>query len=187
MPDVSAARRWAQALDALAVEAGNADAVLSDLTKVATAVSGEGAPLMQALQSPLFTVAERKAVLGDVLTRLKVKGVVSSFLHLLVDRGRFGALPAIVDEATRLSDARAGRVRVQVTTVDPLSEDLHAALAAAFSKATGKAVVLEPSTDPTLIGGLVARVGSRVYDASLRTRLEDLKNRLIHTAALPEA
>jgi F-type H+-transporting ATPase subunit delta len=187
MSDGSTARRWAKALDELAVESGRPEAVLADLSSVASVLVGEGEALRHALSSPLFAAEERRAVLDAVLAKLGVAGTVASFLRLLADRGRFGSLPAIVAEATKLADLRAGRVRIQVTTVDALSPELEAELAAAFGRVTGKTVVLEPKVDPSLLGGLVARVGSRVYDASLKSRLTDLTNRLLHAQGLPEA
>lgn len=187
MSDGSTARRWAKALDGLAVESGEADAVFADLSKVSTALAGEGKALLDALSSPLFSAEERRGVLDAVLVKLRVSGTVASFLRLLADRGRFGLLPAVVAEATQLADARAGRVRVQVTTVDALTPALEKELAAAFGRLTGKTVVLESKVDPSLLGGLVARVGSRVYDASLKSRLSDLSNRLLHASGLPEA
>ena len=187
MSDANAARRWARALDELAFEAGQGDAVLAELGSVVANLQGEGAPLAHALSSPLFSVPERKAVLAAVLERLQVGTTVRSFLSLLADRGRFGSLTAILAEATRLADERQGRVRVTVTTVDALSPSLAAALAASFGKLTGKTVIIESKLDPALIGGLVARVGSRVYDASLKSRLDDLKNRLLHASTPAQA
>jgi F-type H+-transporting ATPase subunit delta len=74
-----------------------------------------------------------------------------------------------------------------VSTVDPLSPQLEGELKAAFATATGKTIVLDARIDPSLIGGMVARIGGRVYDASIRSRLEDVKHRLINAQAAPEA
>jgi F-type H+-transporting ATPase subunit delta len=187
MADLNAARRWAEALIELAVEARNEDAVQRDLVEVVEAVTGEGGALLKALASPVYDVEERKAVLGSVLGRIGVQPLSSNFLRLLVDRGRIGLLPEIAQVYREHIDERAGRLRVQVTTVDPLSPELERELQAAFAKATGKSVVLDTRLDKSLIGGLVARIGGRVYDASLRTRLEDIRSRLVHAQALPEA
>ncbi|MCB9680032.1 MAG: ATP synthase F1 subunit delta [Alphaproteobacteria bacterium] len=187
MSDASTARRWARALVELATEAGTAEAVQAELTSVHEALTGEGGALFEALSSPVFTVVERKAVLADVVGRVGTGPLVTHFLGLLVERGRMGSLPDIVRQFVEMLDERAGRIRVSVATVEALSPALESELKAAFEKSTGKSVVLDAHIDPSLIGGLVARVGSKVYDASLRTRLEDLKNRLIYAQALPEA
>ncbi|MCB9664763.1 MAG: ATP synthase F1 subunit delta [Alphaproteobacteria bacterium] len=188
MADGNVALRWARALHSLSVDAGSEDAVLADLQALDAVIAGEGGTdLLQALSSPVFGLDERKAVLADVLGRLGAQQVTLHFLSLLIDRGRFGAVRGIVRSLTQLVDERQGRIRVRVTTVEPLDAKLQAELVAAFERSTGKKVVLESALDPSLIGGLVARIGSRVYDASLRTRLEDLKHRLIHAPALPEA
>ena len=108
------------------------------------------------------------------------------FAELEHNRGRFGALPELVEIYHQQSDELAGRLRVQVTTADPLSDALENDIKAALEKATGKQVVLDTSIDASLIGGLVARVEGRVYDASVKNRLEALKHRLI-TGQVAEA
>lgn len=182
-----AARRWARSLAELAVDAGVADAVGTDLNELAEALSGEGAALLEALSSPVFTLEERKGVLGALYGKLAVQDLTKAFLGTLAEYDRMGLLPGIHAAYTQIMDDRAGRVRVAVSTVDPLPPALEAELKLAFEKATGKTILLETSLDPSLIGGLVAKVGSRVYDASLRTRLQDIKTRLIHAQAPAEA
>ena len=184
MADTNAARRWASALIDLAVEAGAEDAVQRDLNETVEALQSEGGVLLSVLASPVHEIAERKAVLGQVLDKIGVQALTRSFLQLLVDRARVALLPEIATVYRENIDERAGRLRVRVTTVEPLTKAMEKSLAAAFSKATGKTVVLDATIDPSLIGGLVARLGGRVYDASLRTRLDDLKHRLIHAHGL---
>ncbi len=115
-------------------------------------------------------------MLEQVLPKLELHTLASNLLRLLIARGRFDALGAIVDVLTETVDERAGRVLVRVTTAEPLSPQLEMEVRAAFEKSTGKTVRLEALVDPAL---LVARVGGRVYDSSVRTRLEDLQNKLI--------
>ena len=103
-----------------------------------------------------------------------------NFLRLLLDKDRFAALPGVVREYRALSDAEAGRVRATVTTASELSPAMREAVNSALTQTTGKKVLLESRVDPSLLGGLVAQVGGRVYDASLRTRLERLQLTLVN-------
>ncbi|MFO0002631.1 MAG: ATP synthase F1 subunit delta [bacterium] len=105
---------------------------------------------------------------------------VASFLRLLLDKDRFAALADIAREYRALADAEAGRVRATVTTAAELTPATRDAVANALVRSTGKKVVLETRVDPALLGGLVAQVGGRVYDASLRTRLERLQLSLVN-------
>lgn len=187
MSDASGARRYARALMELGAEAGVEETIERDLTAVVEAFTDEGGELLSALCNPVFSFPERKKVLDVVLPRLGVHPLTQSFLSLVAERGRMAWLPAIHVDFSRMMDTRAGRVRVSVSTVDPLSPGLEAELKTAFEKSTGKTVVLDARIDPSLIGGMVARIGGRVYDASIRSRLEDIKHRLINAQAAPEA
>jgi F-type H+-transporting ATPase subunit delta len=99
-----------------------------------------------------------------------------------LEKDRFAALPDIAREYRGIADALAYRVRATVTTATPASPALQGEIARALSIATGKTVVVNATVDPQLLGGMVARVGGRVFDASLRTRLESLQVTLATTA-----
>lgn len=187
MSDTQVARRYARALVEVAVESGRADAVLAEMVRVLDALQGDGQELFAVLRSPLFSAEERAGLLTTVLPRLGVGKESTDFLRFLSDRGRMSLLAEVVRLFREDMDVRAGRIRVEVLTVDPLTPQLEASIQEAFAKATGKTVVIDASIDTSLIGGLVARVGDRVYDASLRARLEDARNRLINASATPEA
>lgn len=180
MSDLNAARRWAKALVDLAIEAGGEDAAIASVEAIGQAMEDEGGELLNAMSNPSFGIEERKAVILEVAKRVQAPALVTQFLGLLADRSRLNIIPDVAAIARTHLDERAGRVRVVVSTVEPLTPQLEAELTAAFAKATGKTVILDSKIDPFLIGGIVARVGSRVFDASVRTRLDDLKNRLIH-------
>lgn len=187
MRDAAAARRYATALTELSIAAGQEDQTVADLAAWGELLQGEGRPAFEALNSPVFSLEERQGVLNAVAERLGTSDLVRRFLSLLIDRGRIGGLPDIVAFVTQDLDARAGRLRVEVRSAFPLDAALQQELAEAFGVATGKTVLLETQTDPELLGGLVARLGSKVYDASLRTRLHELKRRLIHAQPPAEA
>lgn len=187
MHEAGASRRYATALVKLAVEAGTEESILSELNAWQALFSGEGKELFHVLASPVFGAEERRAVLAEVGGKLKLSPLMQNFMSLLIDRDRMGQFPDIVRHVTADLDARAGRIRVGVLSAAALDDGLKAELTAAFESATGKTVLLETEIEPELLGGLVARIGSKIYDASLRTRLHDLKHRLIHAQAPAEA
>ena len=187
MADVNAARRYAVALVELADEASASQTIEQDLQRFVELLAGEGSELGDALRSPVFNQEERKALLEAVLPKLGMHGLTTSFLKLVSERGRMDLLQEIARIFTEMMDDRAGRLRVEVATVVPLTPQLEVEITSAFEKSTGKTVLLDARIDPTLIGGMVARIGDRVYDASIKSRLHDIKHRLINASIAPEA
>jgi F-type H+-transporting ATPase subunit delta len=179
MADRTVARRYARAFIEIADEHGAIDRLNGELEAFLASSRAEGGELFNALANPVFTVAERIAVLQAVLPRLRVHPLTSNLLCLLVEKGRFSNIPEITEIFGSLADERAGRARVLVETAEPMSAQLEAEVRAALERVTRKQVVLETHVDKSLIGGMVAHVGSKVYDASVRARLEDIRQRLI--------
>ncbi len=174
MADGSLARRYAKALVALAVEADALDAVGADLDRFARVMALDDGALRATLTDPSLTLAERKAVLDAVLGRLGLREVVGNFLRLVLDKGRMGAFDDMVRAYGELADERAGRVRAAVITARPIDEALRVAVRDALQGATGRTVLVRYEVDADIIGGMVARVGDVVYDASVAGRLEEL-------------
>ena len=184
MADLATARRWATAFLDLAAEDNRIDELGAELSAVREAFAGPG---LYALSNPVFTLDERRAALDAILSKGSVGGLTANLLRLMLDKGRFAILGDVVDVYLANADERAGRLRVVVETAFPLTAQLEGEIRAALEKATGRTVVLEPRVDESLIGGLVARVGSRVYDASVRTRLRELQHRLTSSQVPAEA
>ncbi len=171
---VSIARRYARALLDVARESGQVDGVLAEIERIETAL--EGTPeLSQVLESPLFSRDQRRALLEKLAGPLALSETTLNLLRLLSDRDRTAHLPLILREYRRMADELAGRVRAVAITPLPLPKETTARLSEALSRVTGKTVVLEERTDPTLIGGLVAKVGDTTFDGSLRTQLRRLR------------
>ncbi|MEO0601013.1 MAG: ATP synthase F1 subunit delta [Myxococcota bacterium] len=183
----SIARRYALAMVDVAAEAGSVDVVAEQLVSFETVLQAHDGLLGTTLQSPVFTVEERRAVLDEVLPKLGLHALTQNLLRLLNDNGRLGILGAISETYRDLADERAGRVRVVVQSAEPLTEALESEVRQALEATTGKTVVIEAEVDPSLIGGLVARVGSTVYDSSLRTRLQNIKGALLAGASPAQA
>ena len=173
----SVARRYARAIFDIGVAKGLYEAFATELDDLAAIYAG--APeLREALENPVFTKPERRAVLEKILPRVAPSREVRTFALLLLDRGRIGNLPLIARVYRELVDEKLGRVRATVTSATPLDPATQTAVQRALERRTGKRVIVTASTDPDLIGGIVARVGDLVFDGSLKTRLETLKSRL---------
>lgn len=184
MADLAIARRWATAFLDLAAEEGKIDELGSELSKTWAAFEGAGAG---ALSNPVFTYEERREVLDAILKKGKITGLTANLLRLLLEKGRFGLLGDLAELYRTNADERAGRMRVVVETAFPLTPQLEGEIRASLEKVTGRSVVLEPTVDASLIGGLVAHVGDKVYDASVRTRLRELSHRLTSSQVPAEA
>lgn len=179
MPDSTVAERYARALVEIGQESGKVDAYGADLTRFAALLNGT--ELLGALSHPGFSVSERSAVLADVLGQLKLDPTVANFVRVVQEKGRIAAFPAIAERYALLADRLAGRVRAQVTTAVPLDAAMTAQVKASLEAATGKTILVDPQVDPDILGGLVAKVEGRVFDASLRTRLLNLRQTLLAT------
>lgn len=185
MDDRTVARRYAVAFIDLGRERDAIEQLLGDLDRLVSLVNADGHRMLDALANPAFRIDERRGVLKDVLGRAKACSLTRNLCHLMLDRNRLGALPEVLVAFREMADANANRARVQVETAEPLSPQLEAEVRAALERVTGKSVILNLSVNPDLIGGMVARVGGKVYDASVRARLEHLRQTLTR-ASLPE-
>ena len=143
-----------------------------------TALLDENPELWKVLTSPAFPLPRRKAVLQAVLAKLKTSKVGSNFLLVLLDNFRLEILQEICDTFNRIVDDRSGMVRVRVSAADNVGKKQQESMRKSFEKLTSRKVELVISYDPSLLGGAVARVGSTVYDGSLKNRLERLSEHL---------
>jgi len=166
--------RYAQALFDLAIENDELAAVEADL-KTLEALRAASAELRTVLTSPKFTAEDKARGLAAVADRAGLKPTTRKFLGLLAANGRAGALEVIIKAFHRLAADRRGVVSAQVVTAVPLTEAQAASLAAALRTALGKDPQIETRVDPAILGGVKVRVGSRLYDASLKSKLDSLK------------
>jgi F-type H+-transporting ATPase subunit delta len=174
----SLARRYARALLDIGVAKNSFEQLGQEMDDLAATYSGSR-DLSEALTNPVFPMARRRAVLEAVLEKAGASPVTKNFTLLLLDRERVPYLPAIARELRIMVDERAGRLRGQVTSARPLSEAHVAGVQAALEKASGKKVILEKKEDPALLAGVVAKVGDVVYDGSVRTQLEQMRERFL--------
>ena len=170
------AKRYAKALLEAAAEAGTLERVAADLETLGPHVARK--EVAGFFANPAVPRARKEAALTAVAERVAATPLSVSLLRLLVARERVGLLPDIARLFRDLVDERTGRVRAEVTAAVSLPAASVEALAARLSAATGREVHLTPRVDPAVLGGLVARVGSTVYDASLRTQLRRMREAL---------
>ncbi len=173
----SVARRYARAIFDIGTAKGLYEAFGTEIDGLAEVYSGS-LELRQTLENPVFKLDQRRNILEKILPRVSPSREVRNFALLVLERGRISSLPQIARAYRELVDEKLGRVRASVTSAQPLDPATQTAVQRALERRTGKRVVLTTSTDPSLIAGLVARVGDLVFDGSLRTRLESLKSRI---------
>jgi len=182
MTEGSVARRYARAFFALASEEKQVDDFGKELHRLLEAVHAAGDEAESVLSNPTFTLAERRSVLERLLPDLHLHHTTRNFARLLLDKGRFQHLDNIYRAYEEMADEAANRVRVEVIASGEMSTPMRDAVIRALTASTGKHVVLHARVDPTLLGGIIARVGSRVYDASLQTRLDNIQRALLENA-----
>jgi F-type H+-transporting ATPase subunit delta len=175
----TAGRRYAEAAFELADRDDALDGWADGLTLAARFAADEG--LVHVVDNPAIPHADRLAAVARLLEGRVVPGVLN-LARLLAQRGRFETLPAIAAEYTRLLNRRRGIVEAVVTSAQPLTADETKALRARVEAMTGSGVDLRAEVDPALIGGLTVRVGDQLLDASLRGRLERLRDQLAGSA-----
>jgi F-type H+-transporting ATPase subunit delta len=175
----SVARRYARALFDLGVSRGNFEALGRELDNLAQ-LYAESRELRQTLENPIFKGSQKRKIMESILPQVAQEAVVRNFALLLVDRGRIDVLPMIARAYQEMTDKQLGRVRATVTSAKPLDAVTESEIQRALERRTGKKVLMKSDVDPTLIGGVVARVGDLVLDGSLRTRLASVGNRILN-------
>lgn len=171
------AGRYASALFELAEEERQLPAAEKDLAAFQELLD-ESEDLRRLVRSPVFSSEEQGAALSAVLERAGIGGLVANFLKLIVRNRRLFAIPEII-RAFRSMCARArGEVEADVVSAFPLKDDQMQALKSTLKSTVGKDVQVSVKVDPALLGGLVVKIGSRMIDSSLRTKLNSLKTRM---------
>lgn len=175
----SVAARYAQALFELGNESSSLPALTDEIQRFASVYS-ESDDLRSVVDNPLVADKDRFNVLNEVCQRLGLGPVSKNAILLLAERRRLAVIPYVARDLTLLADEKAGAVRAMVTTAAQLPDSFFAKLKSELEKATGKKVQLERSVDPSLLGGVVTRIGDKVIDGSLRTRLETMKRTILN-------
>ena len=168
------AGRYATALFELALESNALEQVAVDLTRFNEALDAFD-DLVRLVKSPVFTAGEQGRALGAILEQLKIEGLTRNFLLLVAKNRRLFATPDMIRAFRAMLARHRGETSATVTAAAKLTETQVTALKQALQAALGKEVTLEERVDASLLGGLVVKVGSRMVDTSLRTKLNSLK------------
>ncbi|HTE81297.1 MAG TPA: F0F1 ATP synthase subunit delta [Reyranella sp.] len=166
--------RYAQALFDLASENKQIPAVEADLKSLKTALA-ESKDLRVLVGSPAFGAEDKGKGLAAIAAKAKFTDTTKKFLGLLAANGRASALASVITGFEDLASKARGAVSAQVTTAIPLSAAQSKGVAAALRQALGKDPEIETRVDPAILGGIKVRVGSRLFDASLKSKLDSLK------------
>ena len=173
------ARRYAEAAFEVAMRDGTVDRWRSEL-EAAAAILGHPSAV-DTLANPAVPVDQRSAAVGALLKGV-ASGPVENLIQLMLRRGRIEQLPRVAAEFRRLDDRREGITHAIVTSAAPLTQDELRAITQRLEQQTGGRIALDVQVDPSLLGGLIVRVGDRLIDGSVRGRLERLRNQLVSGA-----
>jgi F-type H+-transporting ATPase subunit delta len=176
----TSASRYAKALFDVAIKEADPAVVERDLAAIVAAM--QAPDLHRAMTGGMIPEHVRVNIARAIADRAGVQPPVGKLLNLLAERGRLELLPALLEVYRERLLAHANIVRATVTTATTLPEEKTQELAHSLGALTGKRVQLETTVDPGIIGGIVTRIGSTVYDGSIRTQLQKMKQQLVEKA-----
>jgi F-type H+-transporting ATPase subunit delta len=167
--------RYATALFELARDQKSVDSIKADLDRF-EAMLADSADLRRLVRSPVFSAGEQSKALGAVLDQAEISGISANFLKVLTANRRLFAVTDVIRAFRALVARFKGEATADVTVAETLNDKNLDALKAALKTVTGKDVALNVKVDPSIIGGLVVKLGSRMVDSSLRTKLNSIKH-----------
>lgn len=168
------AGRYASALFDLATESGQVAEVETQLTSF-QALLDESADLVRLVRSPVIATEDQERAISAILDKSEISGLTANFLKLIAKNRRLFAISDIIKSYRAIAAKARGEVTAEVTSAVALNDDNTASLKETLKAAVGKDVTLVTRIDPSLLGGLIVKVGSRMIDSSLRTKLQNLK------------
>ena len=171
------ARRYASALADVVLERSEAKNVQHELQQWEEVLQSNAA-LQEVFRNPTIALDQKRAVLNKLIDRARPRPTTTNFLKVLLQNQRLTELPEINRKLAAILDERAGMVAATVTTARPVPSDIQQSLEQRLTTVTQKKVRLNFEQDPDLIGGLVTRIGSTVYDGSVRNQLELIKEKM---------
>lgn len=169
-----AAQRYASALLDLAIEAKSLNTIEKDVKKL-TSMFSDSDVLSKMASNPVYATEDKAAALTAVAEKAKVSKLTTQFIGTVAQNRRAAEIPAMLQSFTKLLAKHRGTQIAKVTSATKLTAADLTAIKSKLKKQTGRTVAVEATVDPTLIGGFVVQLGSRLYDNSLKTKLEDLR------------
>ena len=173
------ARRYSVALADAVANTGESDTVKAELAMCAQLFGGN-ADLQEVFANPTVPHADKEKVLGDLIAKTKPSKTTANFLRVLLKNDRITELSQINDRFAAVLDERSGLVSAEIISARELPPAERAEFERSLEKLTGKRVNINYATDQNIIGGVVARIGSTVYDGSVKTKLENLREQLVN-------
>ena len=171
------ANRYARALADVIIERGEANEVYGELDRFVEVLKAND-QLLELFESPVVPLEKKREVLGELLKDFVKRETTSNFLRLLLENNRLHRLEVLLRSLERELDARSGVVSAEVTTARAITDQERDLLRERLHKAMGREVRLKFRTDPAVIGGVVTRIGSTVYDGSIRNQLAQIRQQL---------
>lgn len=169
------ARRYAKALFSLGKQEGKTEEYSEKLGAIAGLFQDEQVGVQDALVNPLYPLDVRQQVMAKIAETVQADTILSGFLTLVVDKNRAAILPDIADELRIMTDKDRNISHGTVISAVALNKTLLAKVQATLEKLTGTQVILTTEVDPSIIGGIIAKVGDLVLDGSIKTQLNGLK------------
>ena len=177
MSSQTVARRYASALADVIIERGERNEVQAELVQWEKMIL-ENSSLLEAFSNPTVAYEQKGRVLDELIARTKVRPTTANFLRVLLKNQRLAELPQVNAKLAQLLDERAGMVSAHVVSARPVSEGTRVLLEERLERLTGKKTRLSFEIDETLLGGIVTRIGSTIYDGSVRNQLRRLREEL---------
>jgi F-type H+-transporting ATPase subunit delta len=174
----AAAERYARAIFELGSESGQLDRLTQEIAEFAASFQ-EQAGLRRTLENPVLEEVVRERVLRQVARHSQYSPLATNSLLVLLRRRRLGELPAIARRLRTLADEKNGVSRAKIVSAGSLPESYFNQLKQRLEGALGRRVIVEHEEDPSLIGGVLVRVGDNTFDGSIKGRLEELERRLL--------
>ena len=169
------AKRYAKALVQIGSETGAVDQYNLELNRFSTLLA-DSRELSAVFGNPAYGIESKREILKELVARLQISPVVSNLLMLLLERGRICVAPLIAQSYGAFADELSGVIRPTLTCGLPLEASQIEEIRAALAKSTGKKVELKVEVDPALIGGVVTKIGGKVFDGSVRTQLARIQD-----------
>ena len=177
MSSQTVARRYASALADVVIERNEAEAVQAELSSWGRMISENGA-LLEAFSNPTVAYEQKRKVLDELIARTKVRPTTTNFLRTLLKNQRLAELPQVNAKLTEILDERAGIVSAEIVSARPVSDGAKQLMQEKLFEMTGKKARLTYATDESLLGGVVTRIGSTIYDGSVSNQLSRLREDL---------
>ena len=175
MKQIILAKRYAKAIFSLGKEQDKVEAYAEALNSIAALFGDTELEVEDALTNPLYPLEARQKVMAKVAEAVSADQIMTGFLNLLIEKKRVDVLPEIAAAVQEMVDAEGNISHGSVTSAIELDSGLLEKIQATLEKITGNKVILETQVDPSIIGGIVAKVGDLVLDGSIRTQLNGLK------------